>query len=97
MKAVLLSLVLSVSAHSYSPFCNSYEAQVQGVIEEVKVVGSTCEYLVTVTDSQQHALCPLITEEVERSTVLGACTFAKGDSFYRILVRENNSDYIHFD
>lgn len=97
MKSILVLglAVLTFSANAIH--CNTYEAQVKGTITNVMKSKSVCTYTVKVEDMNHHILCPLLADEVESSIIKGACTFSKGDSFYRIIVKDEQHDFLIFD
>ena len=92
-----MAAIMAFSVSSYASHCPTYEAQVKGTITNVIKSKSVCTYKVEVEEMNEHALCPLSDFEIESSIVVGACSFNVGDSFYRIIVRDTQHEFLIFD
>lgn len=88
-------MTLSLSSNAIE--CITLESQVMGVITKVEKSKSTCLYNVEVERMNEHALCPLFAGEVESTKVEGACSYDVGDTFYRIIVKDGQNEYLIFD
>jgi len=97
MKTILMSALMAFSLTSNASHCSTYEAQVKGTITNVIKSKSVCTYKVEVEQMNEHALCPLLVDEIESSIIVGACSFSIGDSFYRIIVKDTQHDFLIFD
>lgn len=102
MKYFMAIALLLIGLNANGSVCNNYEAQVMGSIKSVKKITNICYYKVEIDSINEHVLCPLTKQEIEKSHVQyeagfhDECLYGFGGEFSGILVKDRNN-VISFD